>query len=73
MPKNAHFSLCCRNDAGRRDGYDETMTIDLDNLRMLYQGRDPAIRANYGLLPYRLGLLKRDQSGNPNPTTERMP
>ena len=56
-----------------RDGYDETMTIELNNLRMLYQGRDPAIRADYGLLPYRLGLLKRDQSGDPNPTTERMP
>jgi len=56
-----------------RDGYDETMTIELNNLRMLYQGRDPAIRADYGRLPYRLGLLKRDQSGNPNPTTERMP
>ena len=56
-----------------RDGYDETMTIDLNNLRMLYQGRDPAIRTNYGLLPYRLGLLTLDQSTNPTPPTERMP
>ncbi|MBP7936281.1 MAG: glycoside hydrolase [Phycisphaerae bacterium] len=45
-----------------RDGYDESMTIDMKNLQMLYQGRDPAIRANYSLLPYRLGLLKLDQS-----------
>jgi hypothetical protein len=47
-----------------RDGYDETMTIDLKDLQMLYQGRDPTIRVNYSLLPYRLGLLKRDQSRN---------
>ena len=47
-----------------REGYDETMTIDLKNLQMLYQGRDPAIRVNYSLLPYRLGLLKLDQSRN---------
>jgi len=40
-----------------RDGYDETMTIDLNNLRLLYQGRDPEINTRYGLLPYRLGLL----------------
>ncbi len=45
-----------------RDGYDETMTIDPKNLQLLYQGRDPAIRASYGQLPYRLGLLKLDQS-----------
>lgn len=40
-----------------RDGYDETMTIDLKNLRFLYQGRDPESGGNYSLLPYRLGLL----------------
>ncbi len=45
-----------------RDGYDETMTIDPANLRFLFQGRDPAIRASYGLLPYRLGLLTLDRS-----------
>jgi hypothetical protein len=40
-----------------RDGYDETPTIDLNNLRFLYQGRDPQSGGNYSLLPYRLGLL----------------
>jgi hypothetical protein len=47
-----------------RDGYDETMAIDPKNLQMLYQERDPSIRANYSLLPYQLGLLKLDQSRN---------
>jgi GH35 family endo-1,4-beta-xylanase len=45
-----------------RDGYDETPTIDLDNLKFLYQGRDPAINARYDQLPYRLGLLTLDRS-----------
>jgi len=43
-----------------RDGYDETMTLDLNNLRFLYQGRDPEIDTRYSLLPYRLGLLSLD-------------
>lgn len=41
-----------------RDGYDETLTIDPQNLRLLYQGRDPSIRADYARLPYQLGLLE---------------
>ncbi|NQV32505.1 MAG: hypothetical protein HQ515_07415, partial [Phycisphaeraceae bacterium] len=45
-----------------RDGYDETMTLDLNNLRFLYQGRDPASGGNYSLLPYRLGLLILESS-----------
>jgi hypothetical protein len=45
-----------------RDGYDETLTIDSNNLQLLYQGRDPAINARYDQLPYRLGLLKLKRS-----------
>ncbi len=45
-----------------RDGYDETPTVDLNNLRFLYQGRDPASGGNYSLLPYRLGLLSLHRS-----------
>jgi hypothetical protein len=45
-----------------RDGYDETMTIDINNLQLLYQGRDPVINRRYDQLPYRLGLLTVDRS-----------
>jgi hypothetical protein len=45
-----------------RDGYDETLTIDPNNLQLLYQGRDPAINRRYDQLPYRLALLKLDRS-----------
>jgi len=45
-----------------RDGYDETPTIDPDNLQLLYQGHDPASDPRpYNLLPYQLGLLKLDR------------
>lgn len=47
-----------------RDGYDQTLTIDPNNLEMLYQGRDPTSNGRYSLLPYRLGLLKLDRSNN---------
>ncbi|HPR99914.1 MAG TPA: non-reducing end alpha-L-arabinofuranosidase family hydrolase [Candidatus Sumerlaeota bacterium] len=46
-----------------RDGYDETMTIDPNNLLFLYQGRDAAAKVPYELLPYQLGLLKLEKSG----------
>ena len=44
-----------------RDGYDETMVLDLKNLKFLYQGRDPQSSGNYNLLPYRLGLLTQEK------------
>lgn len=47
-----------------RDGYDETLTINPRNLQMLYQGREPASGGPYHALPYRLGLLKLDDSTN---------
>lgn len=40
-----------------RSGHDEKLTINACNLQFLYQGRNPNINVDYGLLPYRLGLL----------------
>jgi hypothetical protein len=47
-----------------RDGYDEKMIIDPENLQFLFQGRDPASGGNYSLLPYRLGLLGKDDGAS---------
>jgi hypothetical protein len=41
-----------------REGYDERMLVDPKNLRLLFQGRDPASDGmDYQKLPYKLGLL----------------
>lgn len=43
-----------------REGYDEKLIVDHDNLRLLFQGVTDRARAgkNYGQIPWRLGILK---------------
>jgi hypothetical protein len=39
-----------------RSGNDETFPIDPCDMKLLYQGRDPKVSADYDKLPYKLGL-----------------
>lgn len=53
-----------------RDNYDETPTVDLNNLQLLFQGYDPALNTpSYSQLPYRLGVLRLNLSATNPPTT----
>ena len=42
-----------------RDGYDQRMIVDPDELRLLFQGaNDQEYRRSYGQIPWKLGILK---------------